>query len=250
MPILMALVGYQKTILVHDRLSPQARPAAAKIVENLGRHDHKVSYQHQGTTYHCLTENQIHYIAITDPETPARTAYGFLEDMKTKFKSTFAGSSANYPKGAELNPTACAKFSPQIAASIRMFNENPDSDKIGKVKAQIEGVRQVMLQNIDDILERGEKIDNLVCATDELQQTANTFEDRSRTLKREMIIRNLKILAAIIIALLILSLIISWIACGIDYKKCKSDDPPPPPPAPPATPTPATPTPPTPTPSV
>jgi vesicle-associated membrane protein 7 len=234
MPILMALVAYQKSILVHDKLSPQARPAAQKIVENLPRHDHKVSYQHGGTTYHCMVENQIAYMCIADPDTPTRTAYGFLEELRSKFKAAFAGSSSSYPKGPDLNPTACAKFATQIAASIRMWNENPDSDKVGKLKTQIEGVKQVMLQNIDDVLERGERIDNIVNATESLQETAVNFNDNSRALKNIMWWRNVKILIAIILLVIFISLVISWIACGIDYHKCKSEDPPAPAPAPPA----------------
>lgn len=232
MTILMALVAYQKAILVHDKLSPQARPAASKIIENLPKHDHKVTYQHQGTSYHCLVENQLVYVCIADSDCTARTAYGFLDDVKQKFKSTFAGGTRDYPRGADLNPTACAKFSTQIAASIRMFNENPDSDKIGKLKNQIEGVRQVMLQNLDEIMERGEKIDTLVNATQDLSNTASSFEDNSKTLKRAMIMKNLKLLAAIFLALVILGLIISWIACGINYAKCKSKEEPAPPPGP------------------
>uniref|UniRef100_A0A7S1QMY4 V-SNARE coiled-coil homology domain-containing protein n=1 Tax=Neobodo designis TaxID=312471 RepID=A0A7S1QMY4_NEODS len=237
--IQMALVAYQKTILVHDKLSPSARPAVQKIVENLPKHDHKVAYEYQGVKYHCLVENQLIYVCGTAPDCQLRTAFAFLAEIKGKFRTSFAGSASDYPRGADLNPTACAKFSTQIAAAIRMFNENPESDKIGKIKTQIEGVRQLMLNNIDEVMERGEKIDTIVNATEDLSTTAQSFEDNSRTLKRAMIIRNLKLLAAIIVALIILGLIISWIACGINYKKCKSDDPPAPPPGPPG-PAPAT----------
>lgn len=233
MTIQMAIVAYQRVILVHDKLSPQMRPSAQKIIDNLPRHDHKVSYQHQSSVFHCLVENQIVYICVSDSETTTRTAYGFLEEMKMKFREQFAGGSSNYPKGADLNPTVCAKFATHLAAGIRLFNENPNSDKIGKLKLQIEGVKQVMLQNIDDIMERGDRIDNLVVATDNLQQSAETFEDNSRVLKKKMIMRNLMLIGGIVVALIILCLIISWIACGgPTYPKCKKKSTPPPPPGP------------------
>jgi len=237
MPITVACVAHQKVILAHDKLTPTSRPAVQKIVENIPRHDHKVSYAHGGSVYHCMVENEISYVCVTDPETTARTAYGYLEDVKAKFKEMFGVAGKGYPRPTDLNPTSCAKFSTTLAAQMRYFNENPDSDKIGKLKNQIEGVKQVMLQNIEDIIERGEKIDRLVEQTDLLQNQAGEFHHNSKTLRKAMWWKNVKLIIAIIFALLLLGLVISWLICGINYKKGPCE------PAPTAAPTPAFPVP-------
>ena len=60
------------------------------------------------------------------------------------------------------------------------FSNNPGADNLNKVQAQIEIVKDVMVENIEKILERGEKIELLVDKTDRLNQQAFKFEKSVR----------------------------------------------------------------------
>lgn len=219
MPIVLALVAYQKVLLVEDRISVSARPTVNRLIENLPRHDHKASYESNKTVFHCLVENEFVYICASENEHTSRQVYGYLDDIKSKFKEQFAGG--RYPKPSELNPRICAKFSTVLSAQMRQWNDNPESDKMGKLKAQIDDVKQVMLQNIDDLIQRGEHIDNLVSTTGNLEHEALKFHHNANTLKNAMIMRNIKIMIAIFLALVVLGLIIAFVACGITFEKCK-----------------------------
>ena len=223
MPLNTGVVSSSGVILCQDKpLSPTAKQAITKLIENLPKHDSKVSYQIGSDTYHCLVENAVLYITISDGDTAARTAYGMLAETKEAFKEQFAGP-GKYPKPADLNPSRCNKFGSTIAAKMRYFNENPQGDKIGKLKNQIEDVKQVMLTNIDDIMERGQKIDTLVDKSNTLVEQAELFQDNASTLHWAMKCRLIKIIAVTILALGILSLIIAMFACKPDFSKCKSD---------------------------
>lgn len=59
-------------------------------------------------------------------------------------------------------------------------------DAIQNVKGEIDNVRGIMSQNIETLLERGERIDLLVDKTDRLGGSAHEFRVRSRTLRRQM----------------------------------------------------------------
>lgn len=224
MPILCAVVAYQKVILAEERVTPQLRPLITKIMEKIPRHDNKVSYQYEANVYHCLVENEILYLCMSDANYQARTVYGFLGDVRDKFKAAFAGSEKKYPPTTQLTPAACGRFSSTLGQQMRYFNDNPEGDKMGRIREQIEGVKTLMLENIDSVLERGERIDNLCERTEALKEEAAGFHDNSRSLKRKMQWRNIKLLLAIIFLVLLLGLIISMVVCGINYKKCKSDD--------------------------
>ncbi len=60
------------------------------------------------------------------------------------------------------------------------FNSNPNADTISRVQSQIDTVKDVMIENIDRVLERGEKIELLVDKTDRLNQQAFKFEKSVR----------------------------------------------------------------------
>ena len=93
-----------------------------------------------------------------------------------------------------------------------------------QLHTNIEVVKTQMLDNIDALIERGGNIENLTESTGRLLDEAQTFERQATTLRRKMLMRNVKIAIAIFLAICVLALIISWVACGITYKKCKSED--------------------------
>jgi vesicle-associated membrane protein 7 len=235
MPIVASSVSFQKVIVAEDRLSPQSRPVVMKMLDRLPRHDTRVSYQFESFFYHFLVENEIVYLCVTDSTYQGRTVFGFLGDVRDKFKSQFAGSDKKYPAKTELTPKNCSKFNNVLSAEAKTYNENPEADKIGRIKEQIDSVKQVMLENLDNVIERGDRIENLCDKTEQLKEEAIGFHTNARTLKRRMIMRNVKICIAIIGLIGILALVISFIACGINFSKCKSSPAPAGPDLPPAT---------------
>ena len=118
------------------------------------------------------------------------------------------------------------RFSQVLKGLMDDFNSGrmDSSTQIGQVKGQIDAVKEVMVQNIEKVLERGEKIELLVDKTDRLNQQAFKFERQSKRLKNVMWWKKVKMYLtfAFIIALVIVA--ISAFACGgIDYHGCKSD---------------------------
>ena len=56
-------------------------------------------------------------------------------------------------------------------------------DKGKEVREEMNAVKDVMVQNIERVLERGERIDLLVNKTDHMNQTAFAFRQRSTALR-------------------------------------------------------------------
>lgn len=81
-------------------------------------------------------------------------------------------------------------------------------NKIKLIQNEISETTHIMKQNIDVVLERGEKIETLQEKTQQLEKDANTFQKISTKLKRSMCIKNAKMTAIIIAIFLIIFLII------------------------------------------
>ncbi|CAB3999016.1 vesicle-associated membrane 7-like isoform X2, partial [Paramuricea clavata] len=52
---------------------------------------------------------------------------------------------------------------------------DPSSDRLTRVRQDVEDVKGIMTQNIEKVLERGERIDILLDKTEELDYSASTF---------------------------------------------------------------------------
>jgi vesicle-associated membrane protein 7 len=225
MPIIASCVAYQQVILAEDKITPQMRPVVQKMIERLQRHDTKVSYQYESLVYHFMVENEIKYLCVSDKTYQGRTVFGFLAEVRDRFRDQFAGSDKKYPSPEGLNQKNCARFSTQLASSAKTFNDNPEADKIGKIKEQIDNVKQIMLENLDSIIERGERIDNICDKTEMLKEEAKGFQNNARRLKQKMMCRNIKIAIALFAVLAVLGLVISFLVCGINFSKCKTASP-------------------------
>ena len=194
--------------------------------------ERRASYASDKTVFHVLQSASIVYLAITDESYRQGLAFQFLAKMKEHF-TAFRG------------PNATAQLQGALRREVETFN-GPNADKLTKLQSEIDGVKGVMLENIDQLLERGEKIDNLVSQTEVLADQSEHFLSNSRTLRKKMWWRNVKLMILIVIVVLIILFVVITFACGgFTYKHCKPDPtaapahlPPPPTPATPA-PTPA-----------
>lgn len=146
-----------------------------------------------------------------------RVTFAFLEDIKSQWRQKY-GSVEQTVLAFSLNEA----FSVVLNQKIDQYNTNPQAaDNISKVQAQIDGVKDVMVQNIDLVLQRGEKIELMVDKTERLNQQAVKFEKSSRNLKRTMWYRkcrNYFILAFFIVVVLV---IVLFAVCGFDMGKCE-----------------------------
>merc|ERR1711981_1415125 len=88
------------------------------------------------------------------------------------------------------------EFSHILKKEMDYFNNNPEADAVSKVKGQIEDVKNVMVENVEKVLERGEKIELLVDKTDRLTQQAFKFENTSKQLRSALFWRKVKMYAA------------------------------------------------------
>ena len=75
------------------------------------------------------------------------------------------------------------EFAPVLRQQLAFFNHDPSSDRISQVKNELADVKDVMVQSIERVMERGERIELLVDKTDRLNQTSFKFEKSSKQLK-------------------------------------------------------------------
>lgn len=97
------------------------------------------------------------------------------------------------------------------------FGTNQE-DALRNVQGEIEDVRGIMTQNIERVLERGERIDLLVDKTDKLGVGAHDFRVRSRGLRRRMWWKNVKLMVLLGVVIVFLLYLFVGFGCGLPGK--------------------------------
>lgn len=88
-------------------------------------------------------------------------------------------------------------------------------DALRTAQREIEGVREIMTENIERVLERGEHMSVLVDKTGRLGENARDFRVRSRTLKRRMWWKNVKLMVLLVLVVIFLLYLFVGFGCGL-----------------------------------
>ena len=183
--------------------------------------DGRQTYVYDQYLFHYVVEGGICYLCMSDELNKHRIPYAFLNDMKDRFV-------AKYGREDPLHAIAFAyndEFAKEIEQRMAFYNSDEADktiDSLGAVKSQIEDVKGVMVQNIERVLERGEKLELLVERTDRLNQQSFRFESSSRSLRRTMYWKRMRCYVAGGVGVVFLIFILSATMCGgIDFHKCR-----------------------------
>ena len=87
-------------------------------------------------------------------------------------------------------------------------------DAFRNVQSELDNVRDIMSQNIEQVLERGERIDLLVDKTDRLGGNARDFRVRSRGLRRRMWWKNVRLMVMLVVVIVFLIYLLVGFGCG------------------------------------
>lgn len=95
-----------------------------------------------------------------------------------------------------------------------MTTDYREFNKIQKARNEITEIKGVMINNIELILQRGEKIDNLHDKAQELEQQSTSFYKNSQSLKRRMFWRNMKLLIVVLLIIIIIIIVVYFTLNG------------------------------------
>jgi len=219
MPLIYSLVSRSIHVLAEytaSGLTGNFSTVSRVLLKKIPEQDNKCSYIYDKYVFHYQVSDGLTYLCMSDQDFSRPLAFQFLNDIKDRFQATY-GDRAKTAIAFAFN----ADFARVLQAQMEKYNSEGDP-KIAKIRQQLGEVKDVMMENIDRVLLRGEKIELLVDKTESLEQHAFKFQRNARTLKRQMCMRNAKWIIAICIVLAIIIYIILALACGgADLPKCK-----------------------------
>ena len=162
---------------------------ASKVIAKL-HSDGKYNFNLDGNrAAYAVMDKGICFGCIVSSELTAYTAMSFINEMKQSFFRSFDAEQV----ASSANPARlAASFSTNIEKTMEKFDNSAGQKKITRVKSQIEEVKDVMANNIDKVLERGEKLDDVLEKTDQMKEHALQFKTKGKKLRRMLFCQNIK----------------------------------------------------------
>ena len=98
-------------------------------------------------------------------------------------------------------------------------------DKLQRVQDEINEATDVMRENIEQVVGRGEHLELLVDKSADFQANASAFQKQSVGLKRALWWKNVKMIAMFVSMMLGVALMVLWFKCGLTLHLCKAKPP-------------------------
>lgn len=219
MPILFCMVARRTSVLAEYSASQgNANTVSRAILEKLPLNtDTRVSYSQDSHMFHVLCSGGLTYLCMADDAFGRRTPFAFLEEVQRRFTAAYGAGAltalayAYNTEFARVLHQQCDYFSSSAGGS---------SDPLGKARIELTEVKAAMVQNIDMVLDRGEKIELLVDKTEGLAGDAFRFKRQSTSLGRTMWLRNMKSTVLLTCAGLLIAYFVVGMICGFSLTWC------------------------------
>ncbi|GFZ10682.1 vesicle-associated membrane protein 726 [Actinidia rufa] len=144
---------------------------ASQCLQKLPASNNKFTYNCDGHTFNYLVENGFTYCVVAVEAAGRQIPIAFLERVKDDFNKRYGGGKAATAVAKSLNK----EFGSKLKEHMQYCVDHPEEiSKLAKVKAQVSEVKGVMMENIEKVLDRGEKIEVLVDKTENLR-SQNAF---------------------------------------------------------------------------
>jgi len=123
--------------------------------------------------FHYIIEQQSCFLTLTERQFSKKTAYSFLEDLAGEFHSQY-GHKIN----TATRPYSFIEFDTYIQKAKKTYSDTRGRRNLNNLNTDLQDVQRIMVQNIDEVLQRG-------AVLSELENKSQNLTEMSRKYKKD-----------------------------------------------------------------
>ncbi|ETV65850.1 hypothetical protein H257_17572 [Aphanomyces astaci] len=161
--------GYFKRSTVRDMINFFSRTFIKRTPKG-----QRQSIQHEEYNCHVyVRQDGLAGIVVCDQEYPPRVAFALMNKFLEEFNKETNGEWRTSPSAA--NPD----WAPLVKA-LEDYQDPSKADKISAIQKELDETTAVLSKTIDSVLERGEKLDDLVQKSQDLSSQSKVFYKQAK----------------------------------------------------------------------
>ncbi|RMX57455.1 hypothetical protein pdam_00007011 [Pocillopora damicornis] len=103
--------------------------------------------------FHYIIENGVCFLTLTEKTFSKRAAFSFLEELSSEFHREFGSKVATATR-----PYLFIEFDTFIQKARKNYQDSRTRRNLNRLNDELQDVQRIMVQNIDDVLQRGEQL--------------------------------------------------------------------------------------------
>ncbi|XP_062596666.1 vesicle-associated membrane protein 8-like isoform X1 [Saccostrea cucullata] len=144
------------------------------------------------------------FLCAASPDFGKKQPYAYLAEIKRKFQSGTLSMRAVSAGHHELD----SDFGFIMAQDMEKFSKPGAGDHVSALRSQVDDVKNVMTQNIERVLDRGERLENLIDKTEELEASSSQFQKTAKKIRKKYWWKNTKMMIIIGVVVFVILIVI------------------------------------------
>nr|CAG4642903.1 EOG090X0HBC [Evadne anonyx] len=130
--------------------------------------------------FHYLIEQNVCYLVLCERNYSKKLAFSFLEDLAQEFYSLYGKKVHTVSR-----PYSFIEFDTYIQKARRSFMDSRARRNLSALNTELQDVQRIMVQNIDDVLQRGSLLSDLDNKAQNLNQISQRYKKDARHLNMQ-----------------------------------------------------------------
>jgi len=196
-----------------DKFQDTLDQVTSTIRNQEGVPDHRKSAAGKNAKFHYIYSQEVAYLIVASEEMALRSVFGCLEAVQTEYEK-FKQKGGKIAKSEAMSRVLYQKMD---------YFGDPKNDALIANIMLAEDVKQIMIDNLDAMLERGALLEQVVKETDALVDKSKGFKTSAKKLETVYWWKNMKMKIALIAVIIILIAIVVMAGCGFSpfFGRCK-----------------------------
>ncbi|KAL9654819.1 hypothetical protein ABK040_008612 [Willaertia magna] len=131
----------------------------------------KLSIDSGPMVFHILISDGIVYMTLCEKSYSTQLAYAFLEELKKEFNNLYLSEAHKVERAF-----AFIKFETFIQKTRRVYTDSRTKSNIQVLKDELNDVQQIIRKNINDVIGRGEQLEQMTNMSSEILDGAKKFK--------------------------------------------------------------------------
>jgi len=205
MSILYAAVAVNNAVTAEhpEKQYPDLAAVCARIVAQVPLNENRrKTFEEPAHKFHYISNADRVVICAAHKDAALRRCYAFLD-------------------GLQKGLTPDNRNAKKLLVEQMAYHNNPANDKLDNLKGELNQVTEVMAENIERVLKRGQDLDAMANKSEELAEGAAQFSSQARRLRRAHCRKHAKLIALITLVVIILIIILVFAICNPNLSRCR-----------------------------
>lgn len=218
--IIYALViRNQKVVLAeYTALAGNFQQATMQILQKLESSIEWKSYIYGDYAFHYIVDqtSNLWFVCMAERALMRRVPFAFLQAVQETFMQKYTKEQVESAIAYGMQ----SDFRDELQHLLERYN-SPDVDRVAAMMTKVQHINDHLMESIDKIMERQEKIELLVSRSQVLSESASSFRRDAEQLRRLVWWGNVKKVLIMGLIVVLVILVIAMLSCGITFSKCR-----------------------------